>query len=71
MGIILAGRNGPNPETPKGFDDLLEQLRKLPLALSVDKSTSDVAVEFYEETTWDLNQIQTILTPRVIQNKIH
>lgn len=68
MGVILEGRNTPNRATPMGFEDLLQELRRLPNDLDNEKSTSDVAVEFYEAVMWDLDQIQTVLTPRVIQS---
>lgn len=68
IGVILEGRNTPNRATATGFEALLEQLRELRNGISKDKSTSDVAVEFYEAVRWDLDQIQTILTPRVIRS---
>lgn len=68
MATILKGRNWPNHTTPAGFENLLEELRSLPNSVSKEKSTSDIAVEFYKEVTWDLDQIQSVLTPRVIQS---
>lgn len=68
MGAILIGRKIPNYETTRGFENLLEQLRSLPNNISKEKSTSDVAIEFYQAVTWDLDQIQSVLTPRVIQS---
>lgn len=65
---ILEGRNCPNPATPSDFGGLVTELRGLPLSVSREKSTSDVAVEFYNEVRWDLDQIQTVLTPRVVQS---
>ena len=68
MGTILEGRNTPSQSTHFGFEDLLQQLKKLPASISGEKSTSDVAVEFYEAVIWDLDQIQNVLTPRIIQS---
>jgi hypothetical protein len=68
IGIILEGRNTPNSTTVTGFEHLLEQLRTCSSRDVGNKSISDVAVEFYEAVTWDLDQIQTVLTPRVVQS---
>jgi len=57
----------PNRETLESFDCLLAELRDLPDEHYQEKSTSDVAVEFYEAIQWDLEQIQNVLTPRILQ----
>lgn len=33
-----------------------------------DESPSDVAIQFYNVVRWDLDQIQDVLTPRVIES---
>ena len=68
MTPIIEGRDHPNPATAPAIGDLLSQLRKLPSAVSAEKSTSDLSVEFYDVTKWDLDQIRDVLTPRVVQS---
>jgi hypothetical protein len=68
MTPIVVGRDHPNPATVPAIGDLLSQLRKLPSAVSAEKSTSDLSVEFYEMVKWDLDQIRDVLTPRVVQS---
>lgn len=48
------------------FGPLLERLRKGPRPNNAKDSPSDVAIRYYEEMGWDLDQIQNVLTPRVI-----
>ncbi len=48
--------------------DLASLLRQLPNAVSAERSTSDLAVEFYDAVRWDLDQVQYVLTPRVVQS---
>lgn len=64
-----------NPRTLDCFDNLLETLPKLPSVMhepphgiGLDKSASDVAIEYCEAVKWDLDQIQNVLTPRVMQS---
>ncbi len=68
MTPIIEGRDHPNPATITGMANLASQLRQLPSAVSAEKSTSDLAVEFYEAIKWDLDQIRDVLTPRVVQS---
>jgi hypothetical protein len=68
MTPIIEGRDHPNPDTITGMANLASQLCQLPSAVSKEKSTSDLSVEFYELIKWDLDQIRDVLTPRVIQN---
>jgi hypothetical protein len=60
---ILAGRNTPSSEAVLAFTGLAEEVANLANSVSAQKSTSDVAVEFYRDVKWDLDQIQTVLTP--------
>lgn len=68
MTPIIEGRDRPNPLTISAMEDLISQLSELPSAVSAEKSTSDLSVEFYEAIKWDLDQIQDVLTPRVVQS---
>ena len=68
MPQIIQGRDRPNPATITAMADLALQLRQLQSAVSRERSTSDLAVEFYEAIKWDLDQIQGVLTPRVVQS---
>jgi hypothetical protein len=58
----------PNSQSLKSFDLLLQDLRNLPEREYKHKSTSDVAVEYYDAIRWDLEQIQNVLTLRVLQS---
>lgn len=68
MQVILQGRDSPRSVAMRGFESLLKHLRAGPRGDIGDRSISDVAVEFYEAVAWDLDQIQTVLTPRVVQS---
>lgn len=65
---ILNCQNVPNPETLNDYGDFVERARRLPGRANDGKPVADAAVKFYEEATWNLDQIQTILTPRVLQS---
>jgi len=67
-GRILEGRNEPQEAAVAGFERLTEELRNLTDSSSKTKSLSDMAVEFYEIVRWDLDQIQTVLTPRLLES---
>lgn len=47
---------------------LADELRKIQ-DYEGEKSPSEITVGFYESVKWDLDQIQLILTPRVIQSQ--
>lgn len=47
---------------------LADELRKIQ-DHEGEKSPSDITVEFYESAKWDLDQIQLVLTPRVVQSQ--
>lgn len=68
MTPIIEGRDRPNPATINAMANLASLLRQLPSAVSNEKSASDLAVEFYEAVKWDLEQIQDVLTPRIVQS---
>ncbi len=67
---FFTGRNLPNEKTLLAFNPLLQALENLtlPIEIARHKSTSDIAVEYYEAMSWDMDQIQNVLTPRVMQN---
>lgn len=65
-GLVLEGRNDPKEGSVGGFEQLAKGLRNLTDSISPTRSLSDLAVEFYEMEKWDLDQIQTILTPRLL-----
>ena len=67
---FFRGRNLPNEKTLLAFTPLLQALENLtlPIEIASHKSTSDIAVEYYEALSWDMDQIQNVLTPRVMQN---
>jgi hypothetical protein len=48
--------------------DVIESLRQVPGVATKDKSTDDIAVEYYEHVKWDLDQIRDVLMPRVVQS---
>lgn len=60
----------PNQRTLQSFNWLLNKLYdyKLPQNIAINKSTSDIAIDYYKSVEWDLDQIQNILIPRVIQS---
>jgi hypothetical protein len=66
---MLEGRNEPKKEALPGFTKLAEALREVPGSKHYQNtSPSDVAGEFYKTVEWELEQIQTILTPRLLQS---
>lgn len=67
MAQIMEGRNRPNLSTVEGLRALAEQLRSIKHSPSPDKHLSDYVIDYYEHAKWDLDQIQAILTPMVIQ----
>lgn len=67
-GLILEGRNDPTETSIAGFERLAEGLSNLTESLHHTQSLSDMATEFYEMEKWDLDQIQTVLTPRLLQS---
>lgn len=68
LSLISAGPDHPYTDTINGMAELASLLRQLPDEVTAEKSTSDLSVELYEQLQWDLDQIQYVLTPRVIQS---
>lgn len=67
-GKILEGRNEPQEEAVAGFECLTVALRNQTNSQSKTRSLSDMTVEYYEMVKWDLEQIQTVLTPRLLES---
>jgi hypothetical protein len=63
---ILEGREAPHPEAASGFKTLAEVFRS-DRSDEGSKSPSDRVVDLYEHSRWELDQIQTVLTPRLMQ----
>jgi hypothetical protein len=61
------GQNAPYQAL---FTATVDQLRAIPNAMSPTESTSDRTVTFYDQSQWDLDQIQTVLLPRLIQSQV-
>lgn len=68
MRILIAGRSCPTTETIKAITDLINQLRGILSILNKGKSTSDIAVEYFNTVKSDINQIRHDLIPRVLQS---
>lgn len=60
------GRNEPKKEALVGFDHLADALRRLKEPRGNGPTLSDQAGDFYEEVKWELEQIQSVLTPRLL-----
>jgi hypothetical protein len=69
MSAIIDGRNQPNPSTISAIKEVSAQLRTVTNSPSPTKHRSDYVVELYENSRWDLDQIQRVLTPLVIQSE--
>jgi hypothetical protein len=70
LSIFEGHRTSPDAAILTSFDRLLDEIRQLPSAITQDKSTSDIALDYYESVQWDLDQIQNVLTPRVMQSPV-
>jgi hypothetical protein len=68
LGPIIDGRDEPRLETVSGFETLASDLRSIHGDIG-NKSPSDCVVELYEHSRWELDQIQAILIPRVMQSQ--
>jgi hypothetical protein len=70
--IGLSPNAVPPPNSHQGVviycQTLANELRKIQ-DYKGEKTPSDITVEFYEFVKWDLDQIQLVLTPRVIQSQ--
>jgi len=69
MTAIIDGRSSPNPATVTAIRDVARMLRSIKESPSPDRHLSDYVVDLYEDTKWDLDQIQTVLTPWIIQSE--
>jgi hypothetical protein len=69
MNAIIDGRSSPNPATVIAIRKIASLLRDIRESPSFDKSLSDYVFELYDNTKWDLDQIQTVLTPWIIQSE--
>ena len=70
MSAIIDGRNQPRPSTITAIKEVTAQLRSVTNSPSPAKHLSDYVVELYENTRWDLDQIQRVLTPLMIQSEV-
>jgi hypothetical protein len=68
MPFFQAHTNALDTRILEAFDPLIAGLRALPSSVEQGKSTSDTAVEYYEALRWDLDQIQAVLTPRLLES---
>jgi len=68
MPALTHGRDHPNPAVAKAMLDLCSKMEALPGAKSTEISFSDIAVEFYRDIQWNLDQISNVLLPRVVQS---
>ncbi|MDH5186477.1 MAG: hypothetical protein OEW70_05370 [candidate division WOR-3 bacterium] len=58
MRTVIEGRSRPTNDTIKAINDLIIQLQNITPNTDVEKSTSDVAVEYYNAVRWEINQIR-------------
>jgi hypothetical protein len=61
------GRDHPDSLVAEAMGKLCSKLQSLPGANSSDNTFSDIAVNFYQDIRWDLDQLCDVLLPRVIQ----
>ena len=57
----------PAKVSPRSPEELIALLKRLPNSVGREESTSDVSVKFYQALRWDLDQIQDVITPRIMQ----
>ena len=50
------------------MSDLCSKMEALPGAKGTDNKFSEIAVEFYRDVRWNLDQISSVLLPRVVQS---
>jgi hypothetical protein len=65
--VFSSHNRPPNRYAFVAMDCILAELQQVPSAISAQKSSSDVAIEYYDAVKWDLDQIQGVLTPRLLQ----
>jgi hypothetical protein len=69
MTAIINGRDSPNPATVTAIRKVANFLRDINESPSADRSLSDYVFDLYDNIKWDLDQIQTVLTPWIIQSE--
>jgi hypothetical protein len=69
MTTIIDGRNTPNPATVTAIRKIASLLRDVNENSSSDRSLFDYVFDLYESVKWDLDQIQTVLTPWILQSE--
>ena len=69
MTAIIDGRDSPNPGTVTAIRKVASFLRNINESPSTDRSLSDYVFDLYDSVKWDLDQIQTVLTPWIIQSE--
>lgn len=63
------GRDYPNFAVAKAMLALCSKMQSLPGADDPgDNKLSDVAVEFYQDVRWNLDEVSNVLLPRVVQS---
>lgn len=67
MGQMLEGRDKPRKEALQGFAKMAEAARTAKEPMH-GPTLSDQTRGFYDQVKWELEQIQTILTPRLLQS---
>jgi hypothetical protein len=65
---LSQARDHPNPAVAQAMLDLCSKMQGLPGARGTDNTLSDIAVEFYHDIQWNLDQISNVLLPRVVQS---
>lgn len=61
------GRFKPNSDTVTAISQVIEELKKISIKLN-DKTITELTMNLYEAIKWDLDQIQDILIPRIVQS---
>lgn len=64
---LNVGRFKPNHDTILAMDQVIDEIRQISIKLDT-KSATDFPYNLYEVIEWDLDQIQDILIPRVVQS---
>jgi hypothetical protein len=65
---IISGRESPDPAFIPALNAMVAELRSIKQNPPKDKHLSDYVIEWYEHAKWDLDQIQSVLTPMVLQS---
>ena len=65
---ITSGRDRPEQTFIPALEAMVQELRSVERNPPSDKQLSDYVIEWYENARWDLDQIQSVLTPMVLQS---